>query len=914
MRKARRASAAYAALVLTIILLSYVHPVSSQSTTSYLTLGGYPWGITFDPVNGHVYVANTAGFVSVVDPAANVALQNITFPLDKGVFNPSLTDINFDNATGKIFVIDLLLPGLWIINPATNSVVGNITIPTSPNQSPTPRFLASGGGKLFVSVDYYTSKPSSVLAFDTTTLALVSNVTMPTGNLPQMLSYDPVNGYVYVAGGNANETTVINSRTGSIVTNIPVGNAPYAVSYNAGEVFVTESSSNLVAVINASTNSLAGLILCPKYPLAVLALTDPGTNYLFVYGNSTVELLKQIAPLSFTFVNYPFPYLLTLMTFDPQVDGGIFIGAYQRDPSIGGIESWNDPFASLPTSSSSTSSSTSTSSTTSTSTSSTTLTSSFSTSSTSSSSSGSSSSVSTASTSTSQSTSSTPPPSSGVPGDVIDIVIALLILLGAGGYFLWRRSQNQPKAQPPPETPPMTQEKPKGTPPTIPPYVPPVVPGTATHEEEQVCDCGEKDKDSGPRTDIEISKHWDQKYDEDTGKGDLEQAIEDSIKTKGGWDREAVGTAVAHSEGATFGASVDAGAKIWIMEGDQRRLSSTNKLDVSSEGETEIEIEVEAPKEAKTTVSAAVLAAVKAHASVLDVNASIFENLETFDFFEKFFTVALNLSPPRANHPEEFKKELEEVKKALDAIKEAAKESTTGEEYRELLKEAKDISRALLKDLGAELTAEIVIPMLIEKVGRWLWVNADVDVEVEGKFDVTVGTCGTQSIDAMASRKLEVKSGDVEQPLGDEYTESHSRKIVESCSAPRELKIVIKGEGKASGQAYDGGEGNAYLDSLWAAAWVCCCQTESGEKRNNFGFTFKALFTIPPEVEEKHQDVASGVMRKTIMNWMRNDLQARLDGAAIPCSFDNPKPTEDKLKEILTKWMEATGKQWHLFS
>lgn len=117
-------------------------------------------------------------------------------------------------------------------------------------------------------------QPSALRA--TVTLALIL------GGNPSGIAFDPDNGYMYVANQFFNTTTVIDTKTNTIVKNIPVGRAPIGVAYDPAnkDIYVANAASNTTSVIDPATNTVIDTIpvgLCPVRPTF-----DPVNNDMYV--------------------------------------------------------------------------------------------------------------------------------------------------------------------------------------------------------------------------------------------------------------------------------------------------------------------------------------------------------------------------------------------------------------------------------------------------------------------------------------------------------------------------------------------------------------------------------------------------------------------------------------------------------
>ena len=76
--------------------------------------------------------------------------------------------------------------------------------------------------------------------------------TVPVGNDPFGVAINPANGLVYVANSDSGTVSVINPATNTVVATIPVGDSPVGVAINPtnGLVYVTNFGSNTVSVVS----------------------------------------------------------------------------------------------------------------------------------------------------------------------------------------------------------------------------------------------------------------------------------------------------------------------------------------------------------------------------------------------------------------------------------------------------------------------------------------------------------------------------------------------------------------------------------------------------------------------------------------------------------------------------------------
>ncbi|MGH7651160.1 MAG: YncE family protein [Gemmatimonadaceae bacterium] len=98
---------------------------------------------------------------------------------------------------------------------------------------------------------------SSIVIFDTRTYK-------PTGRIPaaedaDAIIYDPASKRVFSFNGDANSSTVVDARKGTLITNIPLGGKPeYGQSARNGMVYVNLADSSRIVEIDARNAKLTG--------------------------------------------------------------------------------------------------------------------------------------------------------------------------------------------------------------------------------------------------------------------------------------------------------------------------------------------------------------------------------------------------------------------------------------------------------------------------------------------------------------------------------------------------------------------------------------------------------------------------------------------------------------------------------
>lgn len=297
------------------------HPIFWESN---IGVGSYPFGVTFNSVNGYIYVSNFgSNNVSVIDPNEGrvIAWIPLAFGVARMVADPISGDVYVGDANSDVFVI----------SGATNRVTDVIHLSANPFSgfSPDPNtydpmtqevyavdwgtanLTAIRGTTVTANVTLYgdtssgavydsragtvfaTSYNSSYNGATGTNVSLVnasshtSVVTNATVHAPSQLAYDPQTREVFFAGYDGN-VSVVDDRTDSVVATIPVfygGTGGIVYDARNGDLYATERGysnrpGNSVAILNASSLRVVGTLPVQTEPIGIAY--DDKTNELFV--------------------------------------------------------------------------------------------------------------------------------------------------------------------------------------------------------------------------------------------------------------------------------------------------------------------------------------------------------------------------------------------------------------------------------------------------------------------------------------------------------------------------------------------------------------------------------------------------------------------------------------------------------
>lgn len=176
-----------------------------------------------------------------------------------------------DSAAHRLFVSHATK--VVVIDTATDTVAGEIT------NTPGVHGIAVAAelGRGFVSC----GRENKVAIVDLKTLATLS--TVPTGQNPDSILFEPKHAEVYAFNGRSHDATVIDAKSGRVVTTIPLGGKPeFAVEdADAGRVFVNiEDTSELAAIDIVSHTVVARWPIAPGEAASGLAI-DLQSHRLF---------------------------------------------------------------------------------------------------------------------------------------------------------------------------------------------------------------------------------------------------------------------------------------------------------------------------------------------------------------------------------------------------------------------------------------------------------------------------------------------------------------------------------------------------------------------------------------------------------------------------------------------------------
>ena len=128
--------------------------------------------------------------------------------------------------------------------------------------------------------------------------------TIPVGDSPSRIAFNPINGFVYVANSGSNSVTIIDPSTQRVVEEVGVGNNPTGLAFRTyyDYLYVANPGSDTVSVIYTPTNRVVATIPVGNGPVNVLVTPIQPESRIFV-ANFFGGTLSEIDPSTNTVKN-----------------------------------------------------------------------------------------------------------------------------------------------------------------------------------------------------------------------------------------------------------------------------------------------------------------------------------------------------------------------------------------------------------------------------------------------------------------------------------------------------------------------------------------------------------------------------------------------------------------------------------
>jgi YVTN family beta-propeller protein len=243
-------------------------------------------GVAFAPDKGRGYISNGRGnSVTVFDLKTNKAVAEI--PIAEQ--NPDA--IMYDKFSDRVFTFNGRTANATAIDASTNKVVGTVDIGGKPEFAQT-----DGQGMIFVNNE----DTSEVVAFEAKSLQVKKRWSIAPGEGPSGLAIDLKNKRLFSVCDKI--LAVSDYENGKLVTTVPIGNGPDAVRYDpaTGLIFASCGEGVLTVVKQESADKYTVLETVPTARGARTMELDLKTHNVFLitaeFGPAPAPTTEQPRP------------------------------------------------------------------------------------------------------------------------------------------------------------------------------------------------------------------------------------------------------------------------------------------------------------------------------------------------------------------------------------------------------------------------------------------------------------------------------------------------------------------------------------------------------------------------------------------------------------------------------------------
>jgi len=244
-------------------------------------------GAAIAPDRGRGYISNGQGnSVTVFDLKTRQVIEEVSVTPGQ---NPDA--ILYDAFSGRVFTFNGRTSNATAIDAATDKVVGTVDVGGKPEFAQT-----DGKGTIFVNNE----DKSEIVAFDAKALTVKTRWSIAPGEGPSGLAIDVKNKRLFSVCDKV--MVVSDFENGKVVTTVPIGDGPDAVRFDpaTGLVFSSNGEGTLTIVHQDSADKYTVLDTVKTAPRARTMELDPKTHNVFVvtaeYGPAPAPTKEQPKP------------------------------------------------------------------------------------------------------------------------------------------------------------------------------------------------------------------------------------------------------------------------------------------------------------------------------------------------------------------------------------------------------------------------------------------------------------------------------------------------------------------------------------------------------------------------------------------------------------------------------------------
>ena len=245
---------------------------------------------TIPPLGGRGYCSPSGSDIRVIDGATqSTTTMDFTFFVTYATWTPYAVAVNPANHT--LYVVAALFgPGLTDVCGLEDDGIELFDTTTGTQDSNIGTLLSVGGVDVNLTTGNIYATDYAFRFVAVLDGSPIAKATIPVGTGPAGVALSATTNKIYVANSGSNNISVIDGTSNSVITTIadPKAIAPFAVAVNptTNTIYVANSQSNNLTVIDGATDSVTATIPVGTSPSGVAV--DSQANFIYVAnaGNS----------------------------------------------------------------------------------------------------------------------------------------------------------------------------------------------------------------------------------------------------------------------------------------------------------------------------------------------------------------------------------------------------------------------------------------------------------------------------------------------------------------------------------------------------------------------------------------------------------------------------------------------------
>lgn len=260
----------------------YVVDLAARAVDGTVAVGDEPYDVAVSPDGEHAYTANSGDdTVSVLDLTDGTAIVTATITVESDPQAVVLSPLG-----DRLYVSNRGSASVSVIDTASRRVIGTIGVGSwLIGDSARGLALSPNGSRLLVAMPRYWYDDSVAVA-DTRSLEVLTRI--PVGEGPVAVTFGATDDRAYVANGRGRSVSVVDVVNSAVTTTVDIGTEPSAVTLtpDGDRVVVASRSADTLTAVDVGSNEIrsttpvggpADVVAVPGTGRMLVVQTDYGT-------------------------------------------------------------------------------------------------------------------------------------------------------------------------------------------------------------------------------------------------------------------------------------------------------------------------------------------------------------------------------------------------------------------------------------------------------------------------------------------------------------------------------------------------------------------------------------------------------------------------------------------------------------